>query len=485
MYHGNAQLPAPIPPTPTGLLIGGEWRPGESTIEVEDPASERIVASVADGTVDDARAALDAAVGRQEQWAATPPRERAAVLMGAYDEIQRSRAGFASLISLEMGKSLRDAEAEVAYGSEFLRWFAEEAVRIEGSFARAPEGGARILTMKQAVGPALLITPWNFPLAMATRKVGPAIAAGCTMVLKPASQTPLTALLLASVLERAGLPAGVLNVVTTSAASEVTAALLADPRLRKVSFTGSTETGRLLTEQAAPNLLRLSMELGGNAAFVVLDDADVDRAVEQALVAKMRNGGQSCTAANRFLVHERLAREFATRLAAAMDRLKVGPGARRETDVGPVVDARQRARIERLVHDAAAGGARTLTGAGTLPETGHFVAPTVLDEVPHDAPIVCEEIFGPVAPIVTFGDDAEALAMANDTEHGLVGFVFSRDVDRCLAFAEGLQTGMVGINRGLVSNAAAPFGGVKHSGLGREGGHVGLDEYLELKYVAV
>jgi len=478
-------LPTPIPPTPTGLFIGGRWREGSAEpIGVEDPSTGEIFAAVANATVEDAEEALDAAVAAQEEWAAVPGRERGEILRAAFEEIIREREGFAALIGLEMGKPRADALAEVTYGAEFLRWFAEEAVRIEGGFATAPEGGLRILTMKQPVGPTLLITPWNFPLAMATRKVGPALAAGCTAILKPAAQTPLTALLFAAVLQRAGLPSGVLGVLVTSESAQISSALLADQRLRKVSFTGSTPVGRLLTAQAAANLQRVSMELGGNGAFVVLEDADLDRAVAGAMVAKLRNGGQSCTAANRFLVHERLAGEFSRRLASAMDAVTVGPASDPDTEVGPIVDRVQRERVQALVGGALESGADALCAPRALPERGHFVAPTVLAGVPADAPILAEEIFGPVAPVVEFADDAEALALANDTEHGLVGFVFGSDIDRCLSFAEGLRTGMVGINRGVVSNAAAPFGGIKQSGLGREGGPVGIEEYLDLKYVA-
>ncbi|HEX4751988.1 MAG TPA: NAD-dependent succinate-semialdehyde dehydrogenase [Solirubrobacterales bacterium] len=478
-------LPHPIPPTPAGLFIGGRWTVGSGPpIGVEDPSTGEIFAEVANATVADAEEAIDAAADAQDEWAAVPARERGEILRAAFKEITREREGFAALIGLEMGKPRTDALAEVAYGAEFLRWFAEEAVRIEGSFAAAPEGGPRILTMKRPVGPALLITPWNFPLAMATRKVGPALAAGCTAILKPAAQTPLTALLFAATLERAGLPSGVLNVLVTSESAKISRALLADQRLRKVSFTGSTPVGRRLTAQAAPNLQRVSMELGGNGAFVVLEDADLDRAVAGAMVAKLRNGGQSCTAANRFLVHEKLAGEFSRRLASAMDGIKIGPAADSTAEVGPLVDAPQRERVLRLVRDAIEAGAEQLSAPRRLPERGHFVAPTVLSGVPADAPILAEEIFGPVAPVVEFGDDAEALALANDTEHGLVGFVFGSDFDRCLSFAEELRTGMVGINRGVVSNAAAPFGGIKQSGLGREGGRVGIEEYLDLKYVA-
>jgi succinate-semialdehyde dehydrogenase/glutarate-semialdehyde dehydrogenase len=443
-----------------------------------------VIAHVADATREDARLALDAAVSAQAAWARTPSRERSAILIRAFELVMARSEAFAQVITQEMGKSLADARAEVAYGADFLRWFAEEAVRIKGTFARSPDGKSDLITLKEPVGPALLITPWNFPLAMATRKIGPALAAGCTAVVKPASQTPLTTLMLASTLEEAGVPDGVVNVLTTSKSSVITDSLLSDPRLRKVSFTGSTEVGRLLTEKAASNLLRVSMELGGNAPFVVFEDADLDLAVAQALVAKLRNGGQSCTAANRFLVHERVASAFGERLAAAFDALVVGAGDAPGTDVGPMIDGSQRTSIGELVEDALAHGAKALTKPRALPATGYFIAPTVLGAVDRRARVVCEEIFGPVAPILTFRNDGEAIEMANDTEHGLVAFVFSRDLDRCRHAAGSIESGMVGINRGLVSNAAAPFGGIKHSGVGREGGDVGIDEYLSLKYVA-
>jgi succinate-semialdehyde dehydrogenase/glutarate-semialdehyde dehydrogenase len=389
------------------------------------------------------------------------------------------------LITLEMGKSLAESKAEVAYGAEFFRWFSEEAVRVEGRFARAPATPERLLTMKQPVGPCLLITPWNFPLAMATRKIGPAVAAGCTMVVKPAQLTPLTTMRLAQVMAEAGLPDGVLNVVPSTSAGQTVGPLMADPRLRKVSFTGSTEVGQRLVEQSAANLQRMSMELGGNAPFLVFADADLDAAVEGALVAKMRNNGESCVAANRFHVAAEVAEDFARRLADRMGALQVGHGADEGTTVGPLINEEQRGIVEELVADATDRGATTLTGGARVDGKGFFFAPTVLAGVGPDARILREEAFGPVAPVTTFETEEDALRQANDTEFGLVAYVYTRDLKRALRVVEGLETGMVGLNRGLVSNAAAPFGGVKSSGFGREGGAEGIEEYLDTKYVAI
>jgi succinate-semialdehyde dehydrogenase/glutarate-semialdehyde dehydrogenase len=388
-------------------------------------------------------------------------------------------------MTLEMGKPLAEAKGEVTYAAEFFRWFSEEAVRIDGRWSMNPAGSGRLLTMKQPVGPCLLITPWNFPIAMGTRKIGPAIAAGCTMVVKPAQQTPLSMLMLAQLLSEAGLPAGVLNVVPTTRASAVTAPLFDDPRLRKVSFTGSTPIGSKLMEQAAKQLLRVSMELGGNAPFLVFDDADLDAAVDQAVVAKMRNIGESCVAANRFHVHESVATEFAERLADRMGSMRVGRGTEEGVEVGPLIDDEQRGKVADLVQDAVGKGARVLTGGDRVGERGYFYAPTVLAGVSDDATLLHEEIFGPVAPVKAFGTEAEAVTAANDSEYGLVAYVFTRDLKRAIRVVEGLEVGMVGLNRGLVSNPAAEFGGVKQSGFGREGGHEGIDEYLSTKYVAV
>jgi succinate-semialdehyde dehydrogenase/glutarate-semialdehyde dehydrogenase len=472
---------------PAELLIGGDWRRSSSgrSFAIEDPSTGETLAEVADGGPDDALAALAAAAAAQRKWSARAPRERGEILRRAF-ELMHARCGdLALLMTLEMGKPLRDAEAEVVYAAEFFRWFAEEAVRVDGRYTVATDGGSRTLVMRQPVGPALLITPWNFPLAMGTRKIGPAVAAGCAMVVKPASATPLSMLALARLREEAGLPPGVLNVVTTSSSGRTMAPLLDDRRLRKLSFTGSTEVGRTLMEQAAKNLLRTSMELGGNAPFLVFADADLDAAVEGALVAKMRNLGESCVAANRFHVHESVADEFARRLAERMGRLTVGRGTEDGIDVGPLIDDEQRGNVVELVEDAVGKGARFALEGGPLDGPGYFYRPSVLADVPPDARLLKEEIFGPVAPVATFADEDEAIAAANDTEYGLVAYVYTRDIGRALRVAEELETGMVGLNRGIVSNPAAPFGGVKHSGVGREGGAEGIEEYLEVKHVAI
>jgi len=469
------------------LFIGGEWREANdgARFDVRDPADGSVLASVADGGVADAVDALDAAVAAQADWAATPPRQRAEILRAAFEAITRDAEDFAKLISLEMGKTLAEAKGEVAYGAEFFRWFSEEAVRIAGSFLPAPAGGSRLLTMKQPVGPCLLITPWNFPLAMATRKIGPAIAAGCTMVVKPAELTPLTTLKLVTVLIEAGLPAGVLNVVPTTRAADLSRALMADDRLRKVSFTGSTQVGRILVGQAAENLQRVSMELGGNAPFLVFEDADLDKAVDGAMIAKLRNMGEACTAANRFLVHESVADEFARRLADRMSALTVGRGQTDGTDVGPLINEQAVESVHELVTDAVHDGAKVLTGGQPVDGPGYFYPPTVLLGVPAEARINEFEIFGPVAPVTTFVTDDEAITKANATDYGLASYLFTRDLDRALRVAERIEAGMVGINTGLISNPAAPFGGVKASGFGREGGFEGIDEYLETKYVGI
>ena len=472
---------------PTRLFIGGDWRQaqGGQRLEVEDPATGETIAEVADASADDGKAALDAAVAAQGDWSRTPPRDRGEILRRAFELISERAEDLALLMTLEMGKPLAESRAEIAYGAEFFRWFSEEAVRISGRYSVAPNGAARLLTMKQPVGPCLMITPWNFPLAMGTRKIGPAVAAGCTMVMKPAALTPLSMLALADILAEAGLPDGVLNVVTTESTGEVMEPLIRDPRLRKLTFTGSTPVGRKLVEQSAQGLLRLSMELGGNAPFLVFADADLDAAVDGAMQAKMRNIGEACTAANRFLVHESVAGEFADRMAERMAALKVGRGTEEGVEVGPLVNADQREKVHELVEDAVDHGAKVLTGgqAGTGP--GYFYSPTVLTDVPTDAKVFGEEIFGPVAPITTFADDGEALRLANDTEYGLVAYAYTTDFSRALAIAEGLETGMVGLNQGVVSNPAAPFGGVKASGFGREGGAEGIEEYLEVKYVGI
>ncbi|GAB6897462.1 NAD-dependent succinate-semialdehyde dehydrogenase [Kineosporia succinea] len=472
---------------PTNLFIAGQWRPasGAARMDVEDPSTGEVIATVADASVSDALDALAAADAKQKQWAATPPRDRGEILRRAYELMIDRADDLALVMTLEMGKSLAESRAEIGYAAEFFRWFSEEAVRVAGRWSTAPNGATRLLTMKQPVGPCLFITPWNFPLAMGTRKIGPAIAAGCTMVVKPAPQTPLSMYALAALLADAGLPDGVLNVVTTSKTPAVVEPLVRDHRLRKLSFTGSTPVGRRLVEQSATQLLRVSMELGGNAPFLVFPDADLDAAVEGAMLAKMRNIGEACTAANRFLVHQSVAEEFATRLAGRMGALKLGRGTEEGVDVGPLVDGAARDKVGELVADAVDAGAKVLVGGSPVGERGYFYAPTVLTGVEPGARMLSEEIFGPVAPITTFHTDEEALAMANDTQFGLVAYVFTRDVSRALTVAEGLETGMVALNQGIVSNPAAPFGGVKHSGYGREGGVEGIEEYLETKYVGI
>ena len=469
------------------LYVGGRWQParGGATFPVEDPATGDAIAAVADATPDDARAALDAAVAMRAEWAAHPPRERGEILRRAFERIMERKADLALLMTLEMGKPIAESETEIAYAAEFFRWFAEEAVRIEGRFGAAPNGQGRLLTMRQPVGPCYLVTPWNFPMAMGTRKIGPAVAAGCTMVIKPAQKTPLSMLALAQILEESGLPPGVLNVLTSSSSSEVSKPIMEDPRLRKVSFTGSTEVGRKLMAQASDHLLRVSMELGGNAPFLVFDDADVDAAVEGALIAKMRNVGEACTAANRFHVADRLAGQFAEKLAQRMGAMRVGRGTEEGVEVGPLIDDDQRAKVSELVDDATSRGASVVVGGRQRDGRGYFYEPTVLADVPADARLLDEEIFGPVAPVAAFDDEEAAVAAANDTEFGLVAYVYTRDLKRAMRVCEALDTGMVGLNQGMVSNPAAPFGGVKASGFGREGGREGIAEYLETKYVAM
>jgi succinate-semialdehyde dehydrogenase / glutarate-semialdehyde dehydrogenase len=472
---------------PKGLYIGGEWRDAAEggTLGVEDPATGEVIAEVADAQPDDAKAALDAAAGAQREWSDTPTRERGEILRRAYDRIVERADELALLMTLEMGKPLAESKAEVLYAADFLHWFAGEATRIEGSYKPAEKGGFRVLTMRQPVGPCVFITPWNFPLAMGTRKIGPQIAAGCTAVIKPAKQTPLSMLALAQILEEAGLPGGVLNVITAKSSGSVMEPLIKDPRTRKLSFTGSTEVGKKLIEQSADQVLRVSMELGGNAPFLVFDDADVDDVVEGAMIAKMRNIGEACTAANRFHVAEKVADEFAEKLARRMGEMKVGRGTEEDVKVGPLIDADQRDKVAELVEDATASGADVLTGGEAIDGAGYFYKPTVLAGVGGGARLLKEEIFGPVAPIASFGDEEEAVAAANDTEYGLVAYVYTSNLKRAFRVIERLETGMVGLNQGLVSNAGAPFGGVKQSGFGREGGREGIEEYLETKYVAM
>jgi succinate-semialdehyde dehydrogenase/glutarate-semialdehyde dehydrogenase len=469
------------------LFIGGSWRDSSdaSTFAVHDPSTGDALVDVADATVDDGAAALDAAVAAQADWASTPPRDRGEILRTAFETISERADELALIMTLEMGKTITESKAEITYGAEFFRWFSEEAVRIAGRYSVAPNGATRLVTLKQPVGPCLMITPWNFPLAMGTRKIGPAIAAGCTMVIKPAALTPLTMLWLAQALADAGLPDGVLNVVTTTRTGDVMEPIIRDPRLRKLTFTGSTEVGRRLVEQSAEGLLRVSMELGGNAPFLVFEDADIDAAVDGAMLAKMRNIGEACTAANRFIVHDAVAAEFGEKLAKRMGALVVGRGTDDGVDVGPLVEEAQRDKVAELVDDAVGKGATVLTGGAAVDGAGWFYEPTVLASIPDDARLRREEIFGPVAPIITFTDEDEALRLANDTEYGLVAYAYTRDVARVVRVYEGLETGMVGINQGIVSNPAAPFGGVKASGFGREGGVEGIEEYLETKYVGL
>jgi succinate-semialdehyde dehydrogenase/glutarate-semialdehyde dehydrogenase len=469
------------------LLIGGEWREagGGGTFAVEDPSTGEELTQVADATPEDGMAALDAAVAAQAEWAAHPPRERGEILRRAFEVINHRADELALLMTLEMGKPVAESKAEVAYAAEFFRWFAEEAVRIDGRYAVAPNGKGRLLTMKQPVGPCVLITPWNFPMAMGTRKIGPAVAAGCTMVIKPAALTPLSMLALGQVLKEVGLPAGVLNIVTTKRSGAVMEPLIKDGRTRKLSFTGSTEVGRSLMAQAADNVLRVSMELGGNAPFLIFDDADLDAAVEGAMIAKMRNIGEACTAANRFHVAEPVAEAFAGKLAERMGAMKVGRGTEEGVQVGPLIDKNAVDKVSELVGDALDKGAKAVVGARPGDGRGYFYLPTVLADVPGDARVLKEEIFGPVAPVASFDDEESAIEAANDTEFGLVAYVYTRDLKRAFRVVEGLETGMVGLNQGLVSNPAAPFGGVKQSGVGREGGREGIAEYLETKYVAM
>jgi succinate-semialdehyde dehydrogenase/glutarate-semialdehyde dehydrogenase len=470
-----------------GLFIGGKWREGSSgdTVDVEDPSTEEALCAVADGTAEDAVAALDAACDAAESWAATPPRDRGEILRRTFELMNERIDDLALLMTLEMGKPLAESRAEIAYASDFVRWFSEQAVRIDGRFSVNPSGAGRLMTMKQPIGPCLLITPWNFPSAMGARKIGPALAAGCTMVVKPAQLTPLSMNAFAEILTEAGLPGGVVNVVTSSSASRVTAPLFEDPRLRKMSFTGSTPVGKKLMEMASKRLIKCSMELGGNAPFLVFEDANLEHAVDQAVIAKMRNGGESCVAANRFHVHASVAEEFSARLAERLAAMPVGRGTDDGVLVGPLIDADQRDIVASLVDDAVGKGAAVLTGGSKVGDKGHFFAPTVLSGIASDSELLREEIFGPVAAVKTFSSDEEAIAAANATEYGLVAYVFTQDINRAFKVTEALEVGMLGLNRGLVSNAAAPFGGIKESGFGREGGPEGIEEYLSTKYVAL
>jgi succinate-semialdehyde dehydrogenase/glutarate-semialdehyde dehydrogenase len=470
---------------PKTSFVGGRWLDEPRTLDVINPATGRPLVAVADATPQTAMDALDAAVAAQQEWAATEPRVRGELLRAAFERIIERTDDFAALMTLEMGKALHESRGEVVYGAEFFRWFSEEASRVHGRYAVAPLGGSRLITTKQPVGPVLAITPWNFPLAMGTRKIGPALAAGCTVVLKPAQATPLTSLLLVDVLREVGVPDGVVNCFVSSDPAATTGPLLADPRLRKLTFTGSTAVGRRLLVQASDNVLRTSMELGGNAPFVVLDSADLDAAVAGAVAAKMRNIGEACTAANRFIVHSSLAEEFSARFAEALSAMTVGDGLTEGVQVGPVISGEALDNIESLVIEAEADGARVLTGGRRLEREGYFMPPTVLVDVPNSTRMMREEIFGPVAPVITFDTDEEAVALANDTEFGLIGYVYATNIGQAISVAERLQTGMVGLNSGVISNPAAPFGGVKASGLGREGSFEGIEEYLETKYIGL
>ena len=476
-----------IDAVPSGLLIGGEWRSGGrgETLVVTDPATGSPMRAIADATATDAAAALDAACAAAEHWRTTSPRERGDVLRRAYELVLERTDELALLMTLEMGKPVAEARGEVAYSNAFVRWYAEEAVRINGRFGASEDGKGRILTMRQPVGPCLFVTPWNFPLAMGARKLAPAIAAGCTMIVKPAKQTPLSMLAFAQILQEAGLPPGVVNVITTSDPRAATTALTADPRLRKLSFTGSTDVGRQLLRQAADQVLRVSMELGGNAPFVVFDDADIAAAVDGAVLAKMRNMGEACTAANRFLVHRSVRDVFADALAARMSALVLGRGTDPDVQVGPLIDASAVADLDEKIQEAVVAGASVRCGGVRPDRPGSFYAPTVITELREDSRLLSEESFGPVAPIVTFDGEDEAIALANNTPYGLAAYVYTRDIGRALRTCERLEAGMVGLNQGIVSNAGAPFGGIKHSGFGREGGPEGMDEYLETKYVAL
>ncbi|WKG02456.1 NAD-dependent succinate-semialdehyde dehydrogenase [Mycolicibacterium sp. HK-90] len=474
-----------ISSVPTGLWIGGEERQAASTFNVLDPSDDQVLATVADATAADAVAALDAACAVQAEWAATAPRKRGEILRSVFEKITENADDIAALMTLEMGKVLPESKGEVTYGAEFFRWFSEEAVRIAGRYTPAPAGTGRILVTKQAVGPCYAITPWNFPLAMGTRKMGPAFAAGCTMIVKPAQETPLTMLLLAKLMDEAGLPKGVLSVLPTTNPGAVTTALIDDGRLRKLTFTGSTGVGKSLVKQSADKLLRTSMELGGNAPFIVFDDADVDAAVDGAILAKMRNGGEACTAANRFHVANAVREEFTEKLVKRMSEFTLGKGIDPSSTLGPLINSKQVSTVTELVSDAVSRGATVAVGGVAPGGPGNFYPATVLADVPADARILKEEIFGPVAPITGFDTEDEGVAAANNTEYGLAAYVYTQSLDRALRVAEGIESGMVGINRGVISDAAAPFGGIKESGFGREGGSEGIEEYLDTKYIAL
>ncbi len=470
---------------PTGLWIGGEEREASSTFDVLNPATDDVLLSIGNATAEDGIAALDAAAAVQKDWAATPTRERGEILRAVFEAVTARAEEFATLMTLEMGKVLAESMGEVKYGAEFFRWFSEEAVRIGGRYTKAPAGTGRIIVTKMPVGPCLAITPWNFPLAMGTRKIGPAVAAGCTMIVKPAQETPLTMLLLAKVMDEAGLPKGVLSVLPTSKPGDLTTALIDDGRLRKLTFTGSTGVGKALVKQSSDKLLRLSMELGGNAPFVVFDDADVDAAVDGAILAKMRNGGEACTASNRFHVANAVREEFTEKLVARMSEFALGNGLDKSSTLGPLISAKQIGTVEDLVSDAVSRGASVAVGGVAPGGPGHFYPATVLTGVPADARILSEEVFGPVAPVIGFDTEEQGIAAANATEYGLAAYIYTQSLDRALRVAEAIEAGMIGVNRGVISDPAAPFGGVKQSGFGREGGSEGIEEYLETKYIAL
>ncbi len=470
---------------PKGALIAGEWVDTGKTLPVIDPSTGEALCEIADAGEAEAIAALDAAVAVKDEWAATAPRERADILRSVYESMLDQLDELALLMTLEMGKPLSESRAEIAYSADFFRWFAEEAVRISGRYSQMPNGVGRILTMKQPIGPCVFVTPWNFPSAMGTRKIGPALAAGCTVVMKPAKETPLSSFALGQALLDAGLPGGVVNMISGSSASAIVGPLLKDPRTRKLSFTGSTEVGRELIRQSADNVLKVSMELGGNAPFIVHEDADLDAAVEGAILAKMRNNGEACTAANRFHAHESVAAQFAEKLAARLGAMKVGRGTLEDSQVGPLINESQREIVESLVADASDKGGKVLTGGSRPDGPGYYYSPTVIGDVTPDARILTDEVFGPVAPVRAFSSEEEAVSVANATEYGLAAYVYTRDLGRAFRTIEALETGMVGLNRGVISNPAAPFGGAKQSGFGREGGFEGIEEYLETKYVGM
>ena len=479
-------LPAPFAAknVPTGLFIAGKWRPTQKTMAVINPATGKTLTEVADADEADAMAALDAAAGAAKDWAATAPRKRSEILRACYDRMVAEADGLAFLIALENGKTLADAKSEILYAADFFRWFSEEAVRLLGDVASAPAGTNRILVEYQPIGVSLLITPWNFPAAMATRKLAPALAAGCTVILKPAPETPLTALAIAEIMAEAGVPAGVVNIITTSQAGDIAKKILHDPRVRKLSFTGSTAVGRALLREAADQVLSCSMELGGNAPFIVCDDADLSAALDGAMLAKMRNGGEACTSANRFYIQRGLYKAFTDGMVERMSQLKLGDGTDPQTTLGAMINEKAVAKITMLVEDALAKGGKLLLGGTRLNRPGFFYAPTVIGDVPDNARLLKEEIFGPVAALQAFDSDEEVIRKANDTDYGLTAYLYTRDLKRGLSISERLESGMVGLNRGLVSDPAAPFGGVKQSGLGREGGHHGLLEFTECKYIA-